>query len=752
MEVEDKVSFTKTLEATKDSLSGQHDIDDYVDMLAKLKGIGEPMETRYNESKKRPRLIEDLKKCLVFVESIDNAEAKLHCSSIQKWLDEKEEEQKNRPKYADPALLTADIMERIAILESCKRLKWNDAVRITYNIQSGDLNDYNEFIDKLRKVLSEHNDAKTIKDRPVLEKQRPGAQPSRWVLIHLVLGEDLVLILAVRGDNVYFVGFQNKHGKWYELGYSKQPDSYNIGSVQLIPDSTFLEAGTSYANMVCGTKFSDPRPDNEVVKIAMCQLNLSPENMKDDASLLLDYPDVRWLTDHTHDTYLASVLRACAGIALRLCEPTRLFHNHDHMNINWARQQRFNLIGKLVDYIWNWKHISNGMHSWSRDTSFNWSEKRFLVALGITNIELAAAAVALILNQEHAQGEEQKNRGGEEKEEVPPGEGDSGAGDGPVGGDECGEGEDYSGGGEFGRGEGFSGGGEFGRGGGFSGGGSDEVVDAADSGSGTSAVDRISDQLMKQYYIRPLVEIFSINADSPILGTIALFDGCHSQYIYGYEDREANLKGGMLTLTGPFEAAIPADTGFLLQVDIPRKTVEEKGDAAQWEFEWDGREKNTVTNHRITTIQGRHLDVSYAVLTHAVEANVQLKLHFPCPQETVRLRSAVYGGITAMIKRFSQGVKLFDRERLDWLRFSMPIESGNQEATYLTVSLPLDRHVLAVSASDEIQVLGEVQLIIGSSSHTLIVKHEVSLEGKHESTDRLSTGNAPYTSVSVQFR
>lgn len=105
-----------------------------------------------------------------------------------------------------------------------------------------------------------------------------------------------------------------------------------------------------------------------------------------------------------------------------------------------------------------------------------------------------------------------------------------------------------------------------------------------------------------------------------------------------------------------------------------------------------------------------------------------------------------------MIKRFSQGVKLFDRERLDWLRFSMPIESGNQEATYLTVSLPLDRHVLAVSASDEIQVLGEVQLIIGSSSHTLIVKHEVSLEGKHESTDRLSTGNAPYTSVSVQFR
>lgn len=80
------------------------------------------------------------------------------------------------------------------------------------------------------------------------------------------------------------------------------------------------------------------------------------------------------------------------------------------------------------------------------------------------------------------------------------------------------------------------------------------------------------------------------------------------------------------------------------------------------------------------------------------------------------------------------------------------IEPGYQEATHFTVSLPLDRHVLAVPATAEVQILGEVQLRIGSNSHTFNVKHEVCLEGKHESTNKLPTTNVPYTSVGVQFR
>lgn len=131
--------------------------------------------------------------------------------------------------------------------------------RIVYDVVEGD---YGEFIKVLRRVLAEYEpagDRQSVLDyqhapHPVLPRQRSPRRPARWILITLrVRDEGHETTLAVRDDNVYLIGFSNRRGKWFEFGFGGGDGGCR--SAQVLPadwSSTFLECDVGYGGMMVG--------------------------------------------------------------------------------------------------------------------------------------------------------------------------------------------------------------------------------------------------------------------------------------------------------------------------------------------------------------------------------------------------------------------------------------------------------------------------------------------------------------------
>jgi hypothetical protein len=141
----------------------------------------------------------------------------------------------------------------------------NPVVVLNFPIRQGGPNvegEYDGFIEQLCETLANHplredyvrQYGEWLWRHPLLPKQQ-APQPARWVHINLILeDEDGVeqtrTTIAVRDDNVYLLGFKNRHGKWYELGVEGR-------NARLIPGSTFLGCDTNYQKLIGG-------PDNLV--------------------------------------------------------------------------------------------------------------------------------------------------------------------------------------------------------------------------------------------------------------------------------------------------------------------------------------------------------------------------------------------------------------------------------------------------------------------------------------------------------
>jgi len=198
-------------------------------------------------------------------------------------------------------------------------------------------------------------------------------------------------------------------------------------------------------------------------------------------------------------------------------------------------------------------------------------------------------------------------------------------------------------------------------------------------------------------YGRPLVEVFGMRTNFPVVGTIAVFDGTCGQIIYESDGRQGHAPSSSnsgdftdLVLTGPHRA-ISADGGsFAVKVDVPGSDESDDDDGATelWECHID--DTDAVVESSITTDKGSII-VMCAMFSYAVEATVHVNL-------TATTTTHVYGKILAHVPRFrdEDNVVLFDRGADKMVELA-PSTAGSV--------VPLARSVIAVPIGSPLVII-----------------------------------------------
>ncbi|XP_066336712.1 uncharacterized protein [Miscanthus floridulus] len=207
----------------------------------------------------------------------------------------------------------------------------------------------------------------------------------------------------------------------------------------------------------------------------------------------------------------------------------------------------------------------------------------------------------------------------------------------------------------------------------------------------------------------PRVELLAMHADLGVLGTtVIVFDGKRGHIIYRKQEQGEKGKMVDLVLTGPC-TSISAYGCFAIKIDIPgpyTSTGDGGGGSIKWE--WDcydpeyAREvdKGPMTRTLSSSGPGRNVEITYAVMSNALEATVQVKLRMkdgnsPC---------SVYGVITASIGDFKGQSILFRRTKETAQHLSPMTDSPHGVLYQLVRSLELARNVVAVPCGERLHI------------------------------------------------
>lgn len=532
--------------------------------------------------------------------------------------------------------------------------------RITHSV---DGMDYNNFIRQLRNILANHGDnpRQYVRDLAnnihyVLPKQRHSREPDRWICIKLELDDGAETTLRVRDDNVYLIGFENKGGELFEFGFSgtMMIDGSKKKSRPMVQgrESRFLECDVNYGSLVHGG----------AGKLVKMYLGRQPVRLA-----------VRRLSGYSQGEggrVDERTKRALAFLMVMVCEATRMrpLQMQAGWQAKWCCTDR-----KHVDYIWGWGDMSEALLRWQRDPD-NFEFPECLRDIGVGRASQALDIVELLLNtpihrppqwrgeryQRPAAGDddasrrsEQQRRGAGDRGRQRPAAGEHGSGsrarppppNPKRRRTEQQHDEDQ-----------------------------DQQQQPSDKGSGDSHQHETPPESPADDYVargRPLVEVFAVRAGFHFVGTISVFDGMRGQVIY-----EKDNNGGAppihgsssssgdddqsrpLLLTGPYRA-ISAYGSFTIEVDITGA-----GDVG--ELDWDCYDQEKVYDRQVTetittSSSGRKVHVTYAVLSDAVDA--ELEVHLRLPGATA---AAVYGRIATRSKAFHDEDRacsvLFDSE------------------------------------------------------------------------------------------
>ncbi|XP_066336727.1 uncharacterized protein [Miscanthus floridulus] len=204
-------------------------------------------------------------------------------------------------------------------------------------------------------------------------------------------------------------------------------------------------------------------------------------------------------------------------------------------------------------------------------------------------------------------------------------------------------------------------------------------------------------------WLPPRVELLAMQADLGVLGTtVIVFDGKRGHIIYRKQEQGEEGTMADLVLTGPC-TSILAYGCFAIKIDIPgpNTSTGDGGGGGSIKWEWDcydpeyAREvdKGPMTRTISSSGPGRNVEITYAVMSNAVEATVQVKLRMkdgnsPC---------SVYGVITASIGYF-KGQSILFRRTKETAQHLSPMTNSPQGVLYQLVrSLELARNVVAVT-------------------------------------------------------
>ncbi|KAF7034007.1 hypothetical protein CFC21_045066 [Triticum aestivum] len=523
---------------------------------------------------------------------------------------------------------------------------------ITHNV---DRMDYNNFIGQLRFILANHRDnpKQHVRDlhrkiRYVLPKQRHSREPDRWIYIKLELDDGAETTLRVRDDNVYLTGFENKEGELFEFGFSGTTmiDGSKKKSRPMVRDkeSRFLECDVNYGSLVHGGA-------GKLVK--MC---LGPEPVRS---------AVRWLSGYSQGEggrVDERTKRALAFLMVMVCEATRMrpLQMQAGWQAKWCCTDR-----KHVDYIWGWGDMSEALLRWDRESG-NFKFPQCLRDIGVGSALKAFGIVELLLNtpihrpprwrgeryqpgrpaagddDDARRSEQQRRRAAGDRGGQRPAAGEHGSGSRgqqqsppppPPPNKKRRTEQQHD---------------------------QDQQQQPSDKGSGDSHQQETPSESPADDFVargRPLVEVFAVRAGFHFVGTISVFDGMRGQVIYemGNNGGAPPIHGSSsssgdddqprpLLLTGPYRA-ISAYGSFTIEVDI-------SGAGDVGELDWDCYDQAKVYDRQVTetittSSSGRKVHVTYAVLSDAVDA--ELEVHLRLPGATA---AAVYGRIATRSKAF----------------------------------------------------------------------------------------------------
>ncbi|CAL4897623.1 unnamed protein product [Urochloa decumbens] len=568
--------------------------------------------------------------------------------------------------------------------------------RITHNVDTGC---YTGFIEQLRRTLADHNDRPKlhIRDhrdnsiRRVLPKQNYPRKPRSWIYIKIELCDGAeTTTLAVRDDNVYLIGFENKRGELFEFGFSGTIDRRK--SRPTLTRSRFLECDVNYGSLLEGgaRKFPEMPLGRGFAHMAVSQLSGYSQGQ----GRIVD-KDTR---------------RALAGLMVMVCEATRM---RPLQRAGWQPPYKcYKMDRDHVDYIWGWGNMSEALLRWERDPdTFQFPE--CLMNIGVGTATKAFDIVELLLNtpihrpprwrgdqrrqrpaagDDDARRSEQQRRAAGDRGRRPP------ENQRPTAGEHgSGSGQQQSPPNKRRRTEQQH----------------DDQDQQQEEQQQPSSDNRGSGESQSQHSLqqeetppvspadddyvacgRPLVEVFAVRASFHFVGTIAVFDGMRGQVIY---ERESNgdgllppihgsssrsLGGGddqgyaSLLLTGPYRA-ISAYGSFTIEVDVSGAVMaaaqQDQGAGSSTdvgELNWDCYDEENVYDRPVTetittSSSGHKVQVTYAVLSDAVDTELQVRLRLP--GATAEGRGAVvYGRIATRSKAFHDDDRawsvLFDSE------------------------------------------------------------------------------------------
>ncbi|CAM0878007.1 unnamed protein product [Alopecurus aequalis] len=234
-----------------------------------------------------------------------------------------------------------------------------------------------------------------------------------------------------------------------------------------------------------------------------------------------------------------------------------------------------------------------------------------------------------------------------------------------------------------------------------------------------------------------LLQLFAAYSDFPFTGTLTIFDGCTSNYIYRRQDwgwnpvsdfnsrkkewltthaNSSEFKNKLL-LNGPGRA-ISAFIGFSISAYIP-ETKEEYTvafDSPDWDDFGRHDEPNTIT---IPTPMGS-LYVTCAVLSDAVRADLKVMVRLPWQYPF----ADVHGHVTAYIGTFDIGITIFSRDH-DESEDCPFTDSPEGTGIGTEFFLPLDRLPLVVPIGSCLHIKGELVL---NGWQTISINHSIPTE------------------------
>ncbi|KAM0928498.1 hypothetical protein ACQ4PT_002516 [Festuca glaucescens] len=235
-----------------------------------------------------------------------------------------------------------------------------------------------------------------------------------------------------------------------------------------------------------------------------------------------------------------------------------------------------------------------------------------------------------------------------------------------------------------------------------------------------------------------LVEVFAAYSDFPFKGTITIFDGSASNYIYrcsvSDSDADADFYSqkkkwltthadssefkNKLLLTGPGRT-ISAFCGFSISASIHRHRSAEEYTACYDSPDDYCSMLNDPSTITITTNMGS-LYVTCAVLSDAVQASLKVMVRLPW----LYVSAFVHGHVMAYIGTFEIGTTIFSRDidEPEDIPFTDP-QLGVGIGTEFC--LPLDRYPLVVPIGSCLHIKGELVL---NFSETISINHSIPTE------------------------